>query len=384
MPNQPGSFVPRKARITSTGTSSCRCGSEDKRLKKPKLGAAWAEHIFLDVVGYSKLAVESQAAVVKTLNRIVRESVQAHRLTSDCVIFIPVGDGMCIALLNVSQPYDIQMQVALGILKRLHEHNLGEPEPEERFQIRIGINADKDNVIVDINRHCNISGKGINEAARIMGKADGGQILVGNSVFETLKSHRKYLSVFKPYTAIVKWGLALPVYQFTGDGHPYINVDVPKAFQTPSDVSAQKGPKSGETAAALKMGGLKVRVEIGPPAAQVQWAKLAGTELRKPLTIMALIDTGASATIINPQVAVTCGLAQTGLARISSLGQISECPEYVGALRFPESSLKEIDPVRFIAGPLPGQDVACLLGRDVLARWRLIYDGKIGEVRIEE
>ena len=56
----------------------------------------------------------------------------------------------------------------------------------------------------------------------------------------------------------------------------------------------------------------------------------------------------------------------------------------MGALRFPELSLKEIDPVRFIAGSLSGQDVACLLGRDVLARWRLIYDGKTGEVRVEE
>jgi class 3 adenylate cyclase len=353
-------------------------------VKKPKLGAAWAEYVFLDVLGYSNRTVESQTSVIKALNRVVRESVRTHRLGPVRVIYIPTGDGICIALLNVSQPYDIQMQIALGVLKRLQEHNSGETEPEQRFEVRIGINADKDNVIVDINRHCNLSGKVINEASRIMDKADGGQILVGNSVFETLRSHRKYLSAFRPYTAIVKWGLALPVHQFVGSGHPYANVNVPKAFQTPADVFAQKGPKSREAPTALMAGGLKVRVEVGPPVAQVQRAKLAGIELKKPLAIMALIDTGASATVINPQVAITCGLGQTGLARISSLGHITERPVFAGALRFPESNLKEIDPVRFIAGPLPEQDVSCILGRDVLARWRLIYDGRTGEAQIEE
>jgi len=295
-------------------------------VKKPKLGAAWAEYIFLDVVRYSKRAVESQSSVVRTLNRVVRESVRAHRLGPERVIYIPNGDGICIALLNVSQPYDIQMQIALGILKRLQEHNSAETESEQRFEVRIGVNADKDNVIVDINRHCNLSGKGINEASRIMDKADGSQILVGNSVFETLKSHRKYLFAFRPYTAIVKWELALPVHQFIGDGHPYVNVDVPKAFQTLADVLAQKGSGSREAPSALMARGLKVRVEIGPPAAQVQWAKVAGTELKKPLIVMALIDTGASRTVINPQVAVTCGLVQTGLARISSVGRSTWVP----------------------------------------------------------
>jgi hypothetical protein len=37
-----------------------------------------------------------------------------------------------------------------------------------------------------------------------------------------------------------------------------------------------------------------------------------------------------------------------------------------------------------VACPLPEQDVACLLGRDVLERWNLTYDGRSGLVEVEE
>src|SRR5580698_400087 len=91
--------------------------------RKPKLGAAWAESIFLDVVGYSKRRTDSQTAIIKALNRIVKDSIRPRRLRSDQRIFIPTGDGMCIALLNRAEPYDLQMQIALEILKGVKKHN---------------------------------------------------------------------------------------------------------------------------------------------------------------------------------------------------------------------------------------------------------------------
>lgn len=124
-----------------------------------------------------------------------------------------------------------------------------------------------------------------------------------------------------------------------------------------------------------------MRAEIGPPAA---WTRLAGAEPKKPLTVMALIDTGASITVINPQIAVTSGLRQVGIARISTTGLVSEMPEYTAAIHFPNSKLKGFDPVRVIACPLPGSEFSCIIGRDILEKWRLVYDGRTGEVQIEE
>ena len=113
-------------------------------------------------------------------------------------------------------------------------------------------------------------------------------------------------------------------------------------------------------------------------------AALGDIELAKPLTITALIDTGASRTVINPEVAVTCALKYIGQVRISSAGHINERREFVGALRFPDSGLRGFDPLRFVACPLPEQDVSCLLGRDILERWAMTYDGRSVFVEIEE
>jgi predicted aspartyl protease len=134
----------------------------------------------------------------------------------------------------------------------------------------------------------------------------------------------------------------------------------------------------------LRRSGPKIRVTITHPATTLALAKQSQKELKQPWTITALIDTGASRTVINPEVATTCGLRQTGEARISAAGQISLRPEFAGAICFPDANLQNFDPLYLVACPLPEQDVSCLLGRDVLERWNLHSDGRTGEVDVEE
>jgi class 3 adenylate cyclase/predicted aspartyl protease len=352
--------------------------------KRPKLGAAAAEYIFLDIVRYSERTIEAQTAIIGCLNRIVRASIRACGLSADKVIYIPTGDGICVALLDVSDPPDIQIKVALQILERLYQHNKGTPDNELVFQVRVGINSNRDNVVIDINGRPNLSGDGINMCARIMNKADGGQILVGEPVFGILRKRKEYVSAFKQHPAIgVKHGVLLNMYQLVREGLPFLDVAVPSAFRSLTEATAQRAPH-GLAKRDLKVRGLRINVEIGPSNAEIQWAKLANVELRKPLKVRALIDTGASVTVINPQVAVTCGLRQVGQVAISSTGMVAEWPEYVGSIGFPDLTLKSRDPVRLIACPLPGQDFSCLIGRDVLDGWRLVYDGKTGEVQIRD
>ncbi|SRR5216684_5500497 len=134
----------------------------------------------------------------------------------------------------------------------------------------------------------------------------------------------------------------------------------------------------------LRKSGPKITVTIGHPQAALALAEQSHLELKKPFTVTALIDTGASRTVISPQLAVTCGLRQTGQARISSAGHITDRPEYAAAIRFPGQELQGFDPMSLVACPLPAQDVACLLGRDVLERWNLTYDGRSGLVEVNE
>jgi predicted aspartyl protease len=102
------------------------------------------------------------------------------------------------------------------------------------------------------------------------------------------------------------------------------------------------------------------------------------------LPVRALIDTGASLTIINPQIAATCKLKQTGHQKINAVGgEAGEYPEYAAAIRFPESELPGLGTARVVACPIIRQPFfSCLIGRDILQKWLLIYNGRSGEVEI--
>lgn len=134
----------------------------------------------------------------------------------------------------------------------------------------------------------------------------------------------------------------------------------------------------------LRRSGPKIKVTIGHPRSVLRAAQQTGTNLKQPFTVTALIDTGAARTVINPQLAETCGLRRTGETQISSAGHLAKRHEFAGAIQFPDQDLTPFDPISLVACPLPEQDVSCLLGRDVLERWNLVYDGRSGYVEVEE
>lgn len=338
------------------------------------------KHVYLDIVGFSKdRTAESQTAIHDVLKRIVRESIEAHGISPRRLLLSPAGDGVCIVLLNVDSPYDIHVRIALTILKKLNEYNSAVHDPAVRFEIRIGVNAGLDDLVTDINGFRTIIGAGINEAQRIMSVADAGQVLVGDAVFAILKHRRQYASAFRSYAATVKHGLVLQVHQLVASQHPFLNVTVPEEFQSGANIRAQGD--ASDSGHSLRARGAIIKVEIGPS----ECAETTRSLTCKRLRIGAMIDTGASVTVINPQVAATCGLRQVGVVAISTTGRITEVPEFVGAIHFPGLKLKSVDPMRFVACQLPGEPyVACLVGRDVLNRWRVTYDGSSGEVEIEE
>lgn len=202
-----------------------------------------AKHIFLDVVGFTRArSVEAQTDIVGYLNSLVSGCLEQHDIPEDQRILLPTGDGLCIALLNIEDPYDIHIQIALDILERLHQHN-GDRNLEEsrKFMIRIGINANTDNLVTDINGRLNIAGRGINVAQRVMDKADGGQILVSQAVYETLQQREKYMNLFEGYEAKTKHGESVNVYQLLLYGRDSLNTDTPSAFEV--EVSERKLPE---------------------------------------------------------------------------------------------------------------------------------------------
>jgi class 3 adenylate cyclase len=191
--------------------------------------------VFLDVVGFTReRSVEAQTEIVATLSQIVRMATRAHAPVARNTVYLPTGDGLCIALVDARTSFDVHLAVALDILARLAAHNTATADPMRQFQVRIGLAENVDNLVIDINGNRNVAGAGINTAQRVMSVGDGGQILASQTVYESLRYRERYLSSFRGLNAVVKHGLNLPVYQFIETGHQGLSTVLPSSFVSPT------------------------------------------------------------------------------------------------------------------------------------------------------
>jgi hypothetical protein len=134
----------------------------------------------------------------------------------------------------------------------------------------------------------------------------------------------------------------------------------------------------------LQRDGPFIDITIGYPSVEAKEASSLGLEIPSPLKIKALIDTGAAVTIINPSLALSRKLRQTGFAEIVAAGSSGRYAEYATAVTFPESKLQSFDPIRVVACQIVRQPISCLIGRDILRHWKLRYDGPAGLIEISQ
>ena len=93
-----------------------------------------------------------------------------------------------------------------------------------------------------------------------------------------------------------------------------------------------------------------------------------------PVIIKALIDTGASACVIQKEIPEKLGLEPIGVMNINTpSSKDHQCYSYFMRMVIPAQGLIYEGP--FIAAPLEGQEISCLIGRDVLKSGILIYIG---------
>jgi TolB-like protein/class 3 adenylate cyclase/Flp pilus assembly protein TadD len=135
-----------------------------------------AHVLFMDVVGYSKLLVNEQRAVIEHLNQVVRKAPQFRK--SDAtgkLIRIPAGDGMALVFFQTPEE---PVQCAMEIAKALGNH------PD--IQLRMGVHSGPVDQIKDVNDRANVAGAGINIAQRVMSCGDAGHILLSKRVADDL------------------------------------------------------------------------------------------------------------------------------------------------------------------------------------------------------
>ena len=96
----------------------------------------------------------------------------------------------------------------------------------------------------------------------------------------------------------------------------------------------------------------------------------------QPISARALIDTGASHCIIKEDIPKQLGLEPVGAVKINTPSTKEHlCYQYFLRILFPSHNL--IYEGVFTAAPLEGQNIQCLIGRDVLKDSILIYIGNM-------
>jgi adenylate cyclase len=130
-----------------------------------------------DVVGYSRLMGEDEAATVKTLEtykRVISDLIQQHR---GRVVDSP-GDNLLAEFASVVDA----VQCAVAAQKELQARNLELPETR-RMLFRIGINLG--DVIEEEDR---VYGDGVNIAARLESLAEPGGICISKTAFDHIET----------------------------------------------------------------------------------------------------------------------------------------------------------------------------------------------------
>lgn len=94
-----------------------------------------------------------------------------------------------------------------------------------------------------------------------------------------------------------------------------------------------------------------------------------------PIAASAMIDTGATGTVVRKDIIRQLNMNPIGTTLISTPSSTNiRCYEYLMRLLFPSNVVVE---TVVIAAPLLGQHIQCLVGRDVLQNGVFIYTGYI-------
>lgn len=111
-----------------------------------------------------------------------------------------------------------------------------------------------------------------------------------------------------------------------------------------------------------------------------------GFEFRKPVTLKAMLDSGASFTVISRTWARNCKLFQTSPdTERKVLGTTIRCGEHAGSISFPGTNLRPYDPTRIVSADFFREpNFSCLIGIDIMRRWRITFDGESKLVTIED
>jgi TolB-like protein/class 3 adenylate cyclase/lipoprotein NlpI len=179
-----------------------------------------AHVLFIDIVGYSKLSINEQHAVVDELTQIVRATEQFQKAEAlERLIKIATGDG--VALVFYTSP-EAPVRCAVELSRALKDH--------PRLHVRTGIHSGPVSGVVDVTGRTNLAGAGLNLARRVMDCGDAGHILLSKHVAEDLSEFEEWRPLLHDLgTCEVKHGMQVAIVNLWSDDVG--NRQLPQKFQ---------------------------------------------------------------------------------------------------------------------------------------------------------
>lgn len=133
---------------------------------------------------------------------------------------------------------------------------------------------------------------------------------------------------------------------------------------------------------ALAQVGPLLQVEVSIPSALEQHLAAQNQPIPAPITGWALIDTGATRSCVDTKTITQLGLKPIGVTQMGTARGPVKQHLYPAKFRFPGEELEiefsSVVGVNLTGQSVAGRDLIVLLGRDVLSRCILIYNGPGG------
>lgn len=133
-------------------------------------------------------------------------------------------------------------------------------------------------------------------------------------------------------------------------------------------------------------GGPLINAVVRPSKQRSDALKAAGKPVPADVALRALVDTGASSTCVDPSVLTTqLGLSPTGVVPVHtpSSGQTPhQADQYdIGLIIYGTTTAQflEFPTIPVLSCDLSQQGIQALLGRDIIGRCVLVYNGALGQ-----
>lgn len=135
--------------------------------------------------------------------------------------------------------------------------------------------------------------------------------------------------------------------------------------------------------------GLNILVEISTASI---FLEAEPEKIPKAATVLAHFDTGASSTSIDISLAKAMGLETTGISNIRTAAGEIPMPVFTVNIGFPNAKLSpfidlEISSCNLnyeVGKPLSPSNFGILLGRDIMSRWNIVWNGPTSTVFISD